>query len=142
MSMLIRIDPEGPRNSTPAVLKAYQKNMRRKAKKELVAREVQLKKANMTQEEFEGRVGALKASEFAKSVLSRAKAALAGADIAAIDDDDDDDDEEDAGVQEQHDELEVDLEDEAAREGADKITLSVDQHESLFVQQGEPDESP
>ncbi|KAK7527945.1 uncharacterized protein IWZ02DRAFT_141087 [Phyllosticta citriasiana] len=37
---------------------------------------------------------------------------------------------------------EVDLEDEAAREGADKITLSVDQHESLFVQQGEPDESP
>ncbi|KAK8151758.1 hypothetical protein IWX90DRAFT_496155 [Phyllosticta citrichinensis] len=114
-SMLICIKPNSPCDSTPAVLKAYQKNIW-----------------------CRGQVGALKASEFAKSILSRAQDALSGPDISAIDADEDEDDA--AKGQELNDDLELDLEDEAAREGTRSLNMSVDQSDCLFVQQDEPDE--
>lgn len=77
-NMLIRLDANFPTDASDEELKQYRKVMTRRAKKEITAKEMELLKCNMTREEFQGRRGALNASAFAKSILERAQAILAG----------------------------------------------------------------
>ncbi|KAK3116380.1 hypothetical protein LTR53_003299 [Teratosphaeriaceae sp. CCFEE 6253] len=70
---LILADLDGPGKNTPAAgLKQYRRRVRRFAQQQLVAKEAEWQRKNVTRTGLQQRVAALEASQFASEVLSKA----------------------------------------------------------------------
>ncbi|KAK7522788.1 uncharacterized protein IWZ02DRAFT_450515 [Phyllosticta citriasiana] len=130
----VEMDPAYPHGASVDQLKAYRKKVRRRAQMDLMDQERTLEQSRMTRAEFRDRLGATKASSFAKAVLDRAAQsvqALADMEVDMNDGDNDDfDDEIDTPEEEPG---EVDLEEAAARAGTRQLSLDVEHDESNAI---------
>lgn len=73
---LINSDEKLPANASPAELKQYKKRVRRRALRALISQQGELHKASMTQQQYQERLVAASASDFAAAVIKRAQESM------------------------------------------------------------------